>query len=446
LHVLIAFHKFVIAALIGINMSFCTLIFYQLSYDGKDYFHFLRSGNGNPHYQYSDLITYFCIPTGKKLSRGIYIINFSLIIGLWLLSARSVSGQCDIFTGSASISSAIMCNGSNGIVTMSASGGYTPYTFTFGALPPVTTNSSSQTFEVPSGTDYSWSVVSDTCPIISGILDLLQPDEFNAVISASTPACFNQSTGTAIISASGGTPPYIYSEDGTNYDSSPLMTGLAAGNQTFFIMDSNGCISTVSVEITSLSPLSPGAHNNIPLTVCPNYNPDVLTFTTPVTGGIAPYSYQWYLNGNPIAGASSSFYDPLNLLTPGSYSYSCTVSDGCGQTENTSAKIITVVDEADITVSGGGTFCQNEFVTLTTVVTGGTGTILYQWQESQNNITWTSISGATNAIFNPPTNTAGIYYFRVDLTVNGAACNDPLSNSQRMTVNPLPVTSAIYHQ
>ena len=104
-----------------------------------------------------------------------------------------------------------------------------------------------------------------------------------------------------------------------------------------------------------------------------------------------------------------------------------------------------MVDEASITVSGGGTFCQNEFVTLTTEVTGGTGTILYQWQESPDNSTWTNISGATNAVFNPPTNTAGLYYFRVDLTVNGAACNDALSNSQRVTVNPLPVTSAIYH-
>jgi hypothetical protein len=426
-------------------MSFCTLILRQLFYNGKEYFHFLRPGNENPHIQYSDLITGCFIPAGKKLSGRIYIISFSLIIGLWLLSLSSVSGQCDIFTGGTSITSAITCNGSNGIVTMTASGGYTPYTFTFGALPPVTTNSTSQTFEVPSGTGYSWSIESDSCPIISGTLDILQPDELNAAISVSTSSCFNQSTGTATISAGGGTPPYLYSEDGIDYNSSPLRTGLPAGNQSIFIMDGNGCISTVSFEITSLSPLIPGAHNIASITVCPNYNPDVLAFTTPVSGGMPPYSYQWYLNSNPIAGASGSAYDPSNLLNPGTYSYYCAVSDGCGQTENTSAKIITVVDEATITVAGGGTFCQNDFVTLTTEVIGGTGTIIYQWQESPDNSTWTSISGANNAVFNPPTNIAGQNYFRVDLTVNGAACNDPLSNSQRVTVNPLPVTSAIFH-
>jgi hypothetical protein len=365
-------------------------------------------------------------------------------MGLWILSPNTISGQCDIFTGGASITS-ITCYGSNGIVTVTSSGGYTPYTFTFGALPPVTTNNTSQTFDVPSGTGYIWSIESDGCAMISGTLDLPQPDELNAVISSSTPSCFNQSTGTAVISASGGTPPYLYSEDGINYNSSPIMTGLPAGNHVFFIMDNNGCIGTVSVEIASLPSLNPGAHNNVSITVCPNYNPDVLTFTTPVTGGSAPYSYQWYLNGNPIAGASNSVYDPLNLLNSGIYTYYCTVSDGCGQAENTSAKIITVVDEASITISGGGTYCQNEFVTLTPEVTGGTGTIIYQWQESPDNSTWTSISGATNAVFNPPTNAAGQYYYRVDLTVNGAACNDSLSNSQTVTVNPLPVTSAIYH-
>jgi hypothetical protein len=425
-------------------MSFCTLILYQLSYDGKDCFPFLRFGKENPHFQYSALITDYFIPAVKKASGKHYFINFYLIMGLWILSPNTISGQCDIFTGGASITS-ITCYGSNGIVTMTSSGGYTPYTFTFGALPPVTTNNTSQTFDVPSGTGYIWSIESDGCAIISGTLDLPQPDELNAVISSSTPSCFNQSTGTAVISASGGTPPYLYSEDGINYNSSPIMTGLPAGNHVFFIMDNNGCIGTVSVEIASLPSLNPGAHNNVSITVCPNYNPDVLTFTTPVTGGSAPYSYQWYLNGNPIAGASNSVYDPLNLLNPGIYTYYCTVSDGCGQAENTSAKIITVVDEASITISGGGTYCQNEFVTLTPEVTGGTGTIIYQWQESPDNSTWTSISGATNAVFNPPTNAAGQYYYRVDLTVNGAACNDPLSNSQTVTVNPLPVTSAIYH-
>jgi PKD repeat protein len=31
-----------------------------------------------------------------------------------------------------------------------------------------------------------------------------------------------------------------------------------------------------------------------------------VTFTSNVSGGYPPYSYQWYLNGNPVSGATSS--------------------------------------------------------------------------------------------------------------------------------------------
>ncbi|NMC37424.1 MAG: hypothetical protein GYA41_03785 [Bacteroidales bacterium] len=407
-------------------MSSRTPVFNQVSCDLDEHFPFPGTGRGNSYLQNEIKI-------------------YSLIVCLWLLSGSLLLGQCDIFTGSASITTSIPCNGSNAIVTMAASGGYTPYTYTFGSLPPVTTNSTSQTFEVPSGTGYAWSISSEGCTDITGTLDITQPDPFDAVISATTPTCFNQSTGTATITADGGTPPYLYSNDGINYDASPLRTGLPAGNYNLFIMDSNACVYMIPVEVNSLSPLNPGAHNTDPITVCLNFNPGELIFNVPVSGGNPPYSYQWNLNGNPIDGATNSVYDPLNLLDPGTYVYNCTVTDECDQSENTESKTITVVDEATITVSGGGDYCQNETVTLTAEVTGGTGTIIYQWQQSTDNISWTSISGANNPEYNPPTDTTGQNYYRVDLTVNGAACNDPNSDSQSVTVNPLPVTSAIYH-
>jgi hypothetical protein len=430
-------------------MSSRTPVFHQVSCDFNEYRPFLGTGRENPYLQYlkyASISIKYLIQIINILSCRPEIKSCSLILSLWFLSWSLLYSQCDIFTGSASITAPIPCNGSNAIVTMAASGGYTPYTFTFGSLPPVITNSPSQTFNVSSGNGYAWSISSEGCSNITGTLDITQPDPFDSVISATTPTCFNQSTGTATISGNGGTPPYLYSNDGINYDASPMRTGLAEGSITLFIMDNNACIYTISADIFSLSPLNSGAHNTDPITVCPNFNPGALIFIVPVSGGSPPYSYQWNLNGNPVDGAINPVYDPSNLLDPGNYVYNCTVTDECGQIENTSSKTITVVDEATITVSGGGAFCQNEPVTLTAEVTGGTGTIIYQWQQSPDNISWTSISGANDPVFNPPTGTTGQIYYRVDLTVNGAACNDPNSNSQTVTVNPLPVTSAIYHR
>ena len=37
-------------------------------------------------------------------------------------------------------------------------------------------------------------------------------------------------------------------------------------------------------------------------------SPSALTLTVTVTGGLAPYTYQWYKNNNAIAGATAATY------------------------------------------------------------------------------------------------------------------------------------------
>ena len=51
------------------------------------------------------------------------------------------------------------------------------------------------------------------------------------------------------------------------------------------------------------------------------------------------------------------------------------------------------------------------------------GTLSYQWQVSSNNINFSTISGATNASYDPPAVTVDVYYRRVTTTtLNGVAC------------------------
>jgi hypothetical protein len=60
--------------------------------------------------------------------------------------------------------------------------------------------------------------------------------------------CFGGTTGSITITASGGTGPWTYSKDGTNYLSGPnpyTFSGLPAGtNYNLIIKDNNGCPST----------------------------------------------------------------------------------------------------------------------------------------------------------------------------------------------------------
>jgi parallel beta-helix repeat protein len=65
-----------------------------------------------------------------------------------------------------------------------------------------------------------------------------------------------------------------------------------------------------------------------------------LTFTSTVTGGTAPYSYQWYLNGNPVLGATSSSWT-FSPATGGIYYVYLKVIDAKGKTtQSETARII----------------------------------------------------------------------------------------------------------
>jgi hypothetical protein len=65
-----------------------------------------------------------------------------------------------------------------------------------------------------------------------------------------------------------------------------------------------------------------------------------VTFTSTTSGGTAPYTYQWYLNGNPVAGATSSTWT-FTPKTGGTYYVYLTVTDANENTaSSTLARII----------------------------------------------------------------------------------------------------------
>lgn len=58
--------------------------------------------------------------------------------------------------------------------------------------------------------------------------------------------------------------------------------------------------------------------------------PAALTLTVAVTGGLEPYSYQWYKNNNAIAGATADTYAKASTTTADSGTYKVVVHDVYG--------------------------------------------------------------------------------------------------------------------
>jgi hypothetical protein len=65
------------------------------------------------------------------------------------------------------------------------------------------------------------------------------------------------------------------------------------------------------------------------------------TFTSSISGGTSPYTYQWYLNGASVSGATSASWT-FTAETSGSYTVYVSVSDEAGALETSNTAAVTV--------------------------------------------------------------------------------------------------------
>lgn len=81
------------------------------------------------------------------------------------------------------------------------------------------------------------------------------------------------------------------------------------------------------IDMATISPASFSTSLNATTTVTAG---ETMTLTVAVTGGLAPYSYQWYKNNNAIAGATEAPYAKASTTTADSGTYKVVVHDVYG--------------------------------------------------------------------------------------------------------------------
>ncbi|HLX93320.1 MAG TPA: SprB repeat-containing protein, partial [Puia sp.] len=133
------------------------------------------------------------------------------------------------------------CMNSNGSFVVSASGGTPPYQFSEDGYPFQATG----TFQYLQPGVYNVTVqdaVGQTATTTVTLTNTLTPPTLNIFGYVNPPAC-SGTDGTVTLLASGGTPPYLYTDDYINWQSSPTMINLPASYATysFFVKDANGC-------------------------------------------------------------------------------------------------------------------------------------------------------------------------------------------------------------
>ncbi|MBI4649080.1 MAG: hypothetical protein HY738_21445, partial [Bacteroidia bacterium] len=245
----------------------------------------------------------------------------------------------------------------------------------------------------------SWDINNESGPTTS-IIDSL-------TISAS---CNGACDGTATVAVSGGTPPYTYLWNDAFLQVTPIANNLCTGTYSVAVMDSNGCVSISTVNITEPAELNILVIKTDPL--CNNSCDG--TVTALVTGGTIPYTYLWSginATDQTVGSLCAGFY---NVFV--SDANNCQISGNTTLFEPPFISILTTVEN-----TGCYNTCDGQ---ITASPAGGTGTFTYYWNDPNTQQTQTA-SGLC----------AGTYYVTV---TDGNGCTE----STYTTVNSPQAVSA----
>ena len=251
------------------------------------------------------------------------------------------------------------CNATNdGTITITPTGGTAPYTYVWsGGYPGFAPGNVAAVSNLPIG--YYNVTVTDAggCGVVV-LSNIHIQFAFTTIVTNSgstTSACGNN--GSIILYGNAGVQPYTYSIDGTNYQSSNLFTGLAAGTYTGYIKDAAGCVGTKpNIVIAAAAPIvvNPFVRN---ASSCGNDG----SIEIYRTGGIPPYSYSLddvtYQTSNVFSGLAAGSYTAYVKDSKGCVgSQSATVGQGAAlslSTLVTNTSTCTFDGTIRVTVSGG---------------------------------------------------------------------------------------------
>ncbi|MCX6200582.1 MAG: M4 family metallopeptidase, partial [Bacteroidetes bacterium] len=219
---------------------------------------------------------------------------------------------------------------------------------------------------------YDWVIKSSDCVSLrKAVTATINP----AVVAASSHAnvlCNGGNTGTATVSATGGTPSFSYTWTGGA--TTTTANNLVAGIYNVTVIDAAGCSSTSTQMITQPTALS--------LTTSETgdtCNRSTGKIISTVSGGTTNYSYNW---------SNSQTSSTVNNLPSGNFALTVTDANNCSL--SASAIVNAVSSNLSINATSTNVLCNGGNTgSVTASVTGGFPNVIYHWS---NNASGSAIS------------------------------------------------------
>lgn len=278
------------------------------------------------------------------------------------------------------------CNTSaDGTITISATGGTAPITYTWSdqGFPSSLFSRSN----LPAG---SYTVIvtdAGGCFVNLGPIAVDAPDALVVTIASQTNvSCNGANNGAIDMSVSGGTMPYTYAWSNSTSTSQDL-SNLDAGTYQLTVTDANACPSVDGPQVGITEPAQ--------ITVSLVSSSDVTcngpgAIDVSVTGGTPPYTYNW--------GGSNPSTEDLPSVEAGSYQLTVTDANGCSGI----GSVIDIADAPTVTATVSSTEESAAGAadgTASVSAAGGTAPYSYLWDDP-NGQTTASASGLSAGTYN----------------------------------------------
>ncbi len=305
-----------------------------------------------------------------------YILTATDVLGCTATASVPVGNPLQLETSVTGISN-VECNGdATGRASAQADGGTPPYTwFWNGGTNP----SDSVALGLKAGIYRVTITDSHGCPGTASVT-IAEPPLLKVTTTPTAVKCFGESSGSALATPSGGTPPYQFVWASGVQTSS--IQDLVAGFYTLTVTDANGCTTPGSVEVGQPSEAVGGSASMEEPTCNGGHDGRILMTAT---GGTPPYRYG--LDNNPVNGSPNQIG-----IVAGTYVPKIVDKNGC---ELTLAPIVvTQPDPVLVDLGPDIHIVFGQDTQLLALVQNAVGLVQYAW--SQEDSIWLSCLDCSN--------------------------------------------------
>jgi uncharacterized protein (DUF2141 family) len=321
--------------------------------------------------------------TGSTLSgltAGTYSVKVTDATGCFTIKEQTI-GQIDpVGLGAFTIDAIPTCLNTDGVLTMTITGGTGPYYYS--ASTGAIDVSYSQSFTlngIPAGS-YNFSVTDAAlCKFTTGV-DVATENGISDIILEVNPSFCSNADGSILVTALGGTSPFTYTlvyPDSSTFSitsnaASYTFSELSGGTYTVILEDSSGCYFLSESAILSQNSFTITASTTG--TTCAANNGTIVVEKS--VGGTSPFDYSLDGIQNVIDTTASAV--TFSNVSAGQHTISVTDASGCTQTQQ-----VTITPSTPLIYNLYSTSCgQGSEGTITAFISDGIPPFTYDWSDN----------------------------------------------------------------